>query len=105
MKKHLKKIFLLFGLPVGLVLAFSIITNSQGYYRSYWQSDIPFVYKVYTGTSAGWTAAIDAGANSWNRISGAYFSFTNGGTTTSNSVSRNNVNLVFFDDQSLLLGG
>ncbi len=98
MKKLSKTLILFFLLPVGLAITFSIFTNEDGYYRRYRINHLPFVYKVAEGTSSNWIAAIDAGANSWNQVRGAYFEFTNGGTSTASSVALDDVNLIYFDD-------
>jgi len=95
-KKYIR-VFSLLLLPVGMLIAFSIITSSEGYYRKYRLSDIPFVYKIHTSASVEWQQTIDAGAQVWEDVPSAYFEFQNGGTTTANSVALDNINLVYFD--------
>jgi hypothetical protein len=98
MRRLLKILILFFLLPVGLAITFSIFTNDEGFFRRYRLNDLPFVYKVHEGTSAVWISAIDCGANSWTNVRSAYFEFSNGGTTTEDSVARDGVNLIYFDD-------
>ena len=101
MRRMIKTLILFFLLPVGLAITFSIFTNDEGFFRRYRLSDLPFVYKVYEGTSTEWIEAIDRGANSWTNISSAYFEFSNGGTTTVDSLAVDGVNLIYFDDDTV----
>jgi hypothetical protein len=81
----------------GILIAFSIFTNSSGYYRMYLSTDIPFVYHLHNSTPAEYFAPIEAGAEAWNNVRSAYWEFEIGNTVSNSSVAQDGVNLVFFD--------
>jgi len=88
---------LVFGIT-GTIVAFCIFTNSDREYRRYQLADLPFLYEINDSTDTSYFPGIQTGANTWNKIPGAYFEFHFDGTTTANSVGQDNVNLVYFDD-------
>ncbi len=95
-----KKLFL-FILASGLVYSFCILTSSQGVFRRYLDSDIPFVYKLNNTIPTNFIAMIDSGAQVWEDVPSAYWEFEDGGLTAANDDIRDGINLVFFDFQGL----
>jgi hypothetical protein len=84
-----------------IVWSFCIFTNSQGYYRKYLDSDIPFFYTLNSSTPPAWIPAIDAGAQTWEDLPSGYWEFENGGFTNVTSDEQDGINLVFFDLQGI----
>ena len=82
---------------VTILYSFSILSNSDGFYRKYLLADIPFIYNVHESASQEWLDAIEAGTLTWKKVKGAYFSFSYGGPTTVSSLGRDFVNLLYFD--------
>ena len=80
-----------------IFLAFSILTNSSGYYQMYLLQDIPFVYHPHNSTPVEYFAPIQAGAEAWNNVRSAYWEFEMGNTVSNSSVAQDGVSLVFFD--------
>lgn len=102
MKKH--NPFLHSGLTIILVIAsiltfagFCLITNTGGALRIYWDSQIPFVYRLHTSTPANYIPSIEAGHLAWNVVDGSYFDFVRGDNTSATGPGMDGVNLVFFD--------
>ncbi len=92
------RIFVLFIISaVTILYSFSILSSSGGYYRKYFLADLPFSYKVHNSASQNWLDVIETGALTWNKVKGAYFAFSYGGTTTVSSLGRDYTNLVYFD--------
>lgn len=100
--KLIKKVAVpFFALALISFLGFCLITNSAGTLRIYFPSDLPFVYRLNQSIPQSYIAPIEAGANVWNDIEASYFEFQRGENTTATSVSRDGINLVFFDLQGV----
>lgn len=81
----------------GILLAFSIFTDSSGHYRKYFSQNIPFVYHPHNSTPAEYFAPIEAGAEAWDNVRASYWEFEMGNTVSNSAVVQDGVNLVFFD--------
>jgi len=84
-----------------VIFAFSILSNSSGYPRSYADSEIPFIYELNNSTPTNFLTPIIAGADSWENVPSSYWEFEYGGLTAVNSDGRDFTNLVFFDFQGV----
>ncbi|RMG67247.1 MAG: T9SS C-terminal target domain-containing protein [Calditrichaeota bacterium] len=84
-----------------LIYSFCILTSSQGFFRRYLDSDIPFVYKINNTAPSNFIAMIDSGAQVWEDVPSSYWEFENGGLTAANDDIRDGINLVFFDFQGI----
>ncbi len=98
--KRKSVLFILVSLAA-LAYGFGIFSNSDGYYRRYLTSALPFTYKVHQSASTEWIDAIIAGANHWNYVDGAYMEFFYGGTTFVTASNQDGTNLVFFDSDHI----
>ncbi len=94
---NIKKTIITASLLIGLVFAFSILTDDDGRYRSYRTYDIPFEYKVNSTAEPEWIPVIREGAYSWNKVKGAYFEFADSGFTSITTLGEDGINLVYFD--------
>lgn len=77
--------------------AYCIITNAQGYYRKYLDTDIPFVYQPHTSTPNNYIPAIDAGADTWTEETASFWVFERGDPAPNSNLAWDGVNLIFFD--------
>jgi hypothetical protein len=80
-----------------LFLGFCILTNSQGFFRRYLDSDIPFVYQLNIQTPPEYVDPIERSHMQWNNVTSSYWEFQRGPNTSASGVSRDGVNLVYFD--------
>lgn len=88
-----------FALALISFLGFCLITNSAGTLRVYFPTDLPFVYRLNQSIPASYIPPIERGADVWTNLEGSYFAFQRGENTTASTVSRDGINLVFFDLQ------
>jgi hypothetical protein len=84
-----------------IIYAYSILSNSSGYPRSYADIDIPFIYELNDTTPAEYLTPINTGAETWENVLSSYWEFEYGGLTPANSDGQDNINLVFFDFQGV----
>lgn len=94
----LKTFLIIIMVVSGSLYAFSILTDDDGRYRAYQTCDLPFVYKVNVSVTGDWLTAIHDGAYTWNKVKGAYFEFSDGGTTSVGQLGWDGTNLVYFDN-------
>jgi matrixin len=84
-----------------MIYAYSILSNSSGYPRTYADIDIPFIYELNDTTPPDYLTSIITGAETWDNVPSAYWEFEYGGLTSVNSDGQDNTNLVFFDFQGV----
>ncbi len=101
MKKEILFRLVIISIVSSLILGFCIITNTQGTYRIYYPSDLPFIYRMNDSTPDTYYDAIWKGAKVWNDVPSSYFEFRRGENTSASGVGRDGINLVFFDLQGI----
>lgn len=82
---------------LGVFTAFCLITNTTGIERKYFDSAIPFVYRLNASTPADYVPAIERGASTWNNVIPSYWEFVRGDSTTANTPQQDGINLLYFD--------
>jgi hypothetical protein len=80
-----------------LFVGFCILTNSQGYFRRYLDSDIPLVYQLNNQTPPEYVQPIERAHMQWNDVPSSYWEFQRGQNTSASGVSRDGINLIYFD--------
>jgi hypothetical protein len=100
MKLRNRSLIIFIAATITIVFSYSLFTDFAGNLRRYQTNDLPFVYRINNSASgnAEWVDAIWKGANQWNQVESSFMVFAQGGFTSANSVARDGINLVYFDD-------